>query len=85
MIAWIRKNKSEIFVGLVIWYSVGAIFGIIETINARSSFLSIDDHHYKSGCTYTSLSGLLNPGYVVTCELGRARWNWEPGGKHVQP
>jgi hypothetical protein len=86
MISWIKKNKANILGPLFIWYAVGALFGIIDTLNARSNILAMDPNHkYSSGCTYTSLSGVLNPGYVIACELGRARWNWEPGGNNVHP
>jgi hypothetical protein len=90
MIFWIKKNRATIFASLLVWWGVGALFGLINTVNARTDIFTFHSHDYTSGCDYTSLSGLLNPGYVLVCELGRARWHWEPGGlppekPNVQP
>ena len=59
---------------LAIYFLVGAIIGIVETADARMAG--------KDGCVYNSVSGVLNLGRVLACELGRDRFDLHGVGPH---
>lgn len=89
MIAWIKANRVAIAIVCAAWFGIGVLFGAATTANERSDFKTecipnnhggcdtkvIDTSH--SGCIYRSLSAILNPGYIVGCELFRRRFEYE--------
>jgi hypothetical protein len=59
----VKTWKKEILIGIL---SVGVIVGAVNAIFQRNDG--------KSGCIYRSISSIISPGYVLGCELFRARF-----------
>lgn len=65
------KIKTGILVILVIllgWSVLGFITGLGQTLQER-------DINGEDGCRYKSVASITNLGYIVSCELFRARFD----------
>lgn len=82
-------DRKELFgyimFGVLIWCLIGAMIGFIDSSDEQrhGEFVKNDKGEMqwvkqpKSGCIYNSLSAFTNPGYILTCELLRNRFEYE--------
>ncbi len=78
-----RKYKTEILIGLLIWTIVGVIAGGMDSLFERSNMDYVDGKYVrrpKSGCVYKSIASFTNLGYFASCELFRNRFEIEGVG-----
>lgn len=64
------------------WSATGFMFGAMNTLMERDTVFGT--RQAKSGCIYRSVAPLLNPGYVLACELFRVRFEYEGVDKMVE-
>lgn len=83
-----KQYLIPILLGLSVWSGTGFLVGILVSANERQQNYhwdySVDEKHPqkviepgRSGCVYKSIAPLLNPGYVIGCELFRKRFEKE--------
>lgn len=77
-----KKYKAEIATAFVIWFAIGFVMGLVETMSYRWDWeyepgtgKHIDTS--KSGCVYKSYAAFLSPGHISACELFRRRFEME--------
>ena len=64
-----KKILERILTGLLVWCIVGVLVGLLNTFIERADFKNPTD-----GCVYRSYAQYTNPGYLLSCELLRARF-----------
>jgi len=69
-----KKFWTNLFFGYFIFCMIGMFFGLMNTIEERSS-VAWNLKEPKTGCSYKSLISVSNLGYVFVCELGRQRFD----------
>lgn len=85
MINFIRKNRWPITLWCLGYFALSFLIGVMETGSERAEMAYQTNEKGerewkslgKSGCRYKSFSSLVNPGYIIGCELFRARYDYD--------